>query len=322
MKKILAIAVLVCCLVLGWHYIPPANPTQNITDSAEVNLMGTLKSDRAANGAANTYSINTIGTGNTENVDIGSKVIFSGRMEMETTTFSAAYDNIDQVVKEFNAYTEHDNTGTSGMGDSQYAELTVRVPAAMFEKLISNLEEIENVTVLSKNLSTEDISEEYYDVEGRLANAKNKLQNLQKLAEEAENVQDMITIENSISDVQSTIEYLQGQMNRYDSKIQYSVLQIHLSEVNVINEHKAGYGNRLVHSLQAGFVEGIEYIGDFILLVAKNWLLILVVGGLFIGLSRIHKRIQRKSNELGNTQNKVDTTIEKNQNPADTTEKP
>ncbi len=301
-RILLAVAALTCGIVLTGCSGSTSNEISGTQSSA---FSGFAASDyvrsnyNAAEESEVSYDSADGGSGSANPaVNDESKKIYTGTIDMETTAFSSVYSSIREAAESSGAWLESDSSGTSGIGGARYASLTIRVPADQFDGLMEGLEGLENVTVTSKSISAEDVSEEYYDIEGRLENAEAKLKNLQKLSEEAENVQDLITIEDSISDVQYTIEYLQGQINHYDSQISYSYIYVSLYEVNVMSGHEEGYGLRLAESFKSGFVEGVDFLGNVLLWIAQNWLVLLAaILAAVVLLAGIHKL--RKGRKTG-----------------------
>lgn len=279
-----------------WNTTKTASVSSDYTTSGSVGV----EADSVSYNASYTAAEEAGSDAGSENgaVNGETKRIYSGSVNMETTAFSAAYQGILSVAEEDGAWLESDNSGTYGINSSRYADLTIRVPADQFYTLIEALGGIEDVTIVSKNVAAEDVSEEYYDTEGRLENAKVKLENLQELSKQAENVQDLIAIEDAISDVQYNIEYLQGQVNRYDSQINYSSIYVSLTEVNVMSGNEEGYGTRLLESFKSGFFKGVNMAGNAILWIAQNWLgILLIILLLLSGCLRLVRRRRRKQKQ-------------------------
>lgn len=307
-KTLFIAAALACCLALSGcdgissdNYSASKMASLSSSDNAVESVDSVTSYDTASAGDGGVSETNPA-------VEEESKKIYTGSLEMETTAFSSAYNSIRQAAENNDGWLESDYTGTSGMDSTSYASLTIRVPVENFDALMEGLEGIENVTITSKNISTEDVSEDYYDIEGRLDNAKEKLKNLQKLSEEAENVSDMLTIEDSISDVQYTIEYLQGQINHYDSRISYSTVSVRLDEVNVLHGQEEGYGNKLITSLKSGFFDGIDFLGNVILWIAQNWLVLLVIFIVIAGFRKWKKKRKAKKTAKKETQKNIAKT--------------
>ena len=219
------------------------------------------------------------------NVQKEAKRIYHGNMMLQTIAFEDVQSMVNQTVKKYDGYIENEsvNDSTSWNDDEilRYGNMMIRVPVENFEKLIQEIEACDDLVVKSKSVNTDDVSESYYDIENRLSTYQVKLKRLQELLSEAQNVSEVMEIENGIADVQYQIESLKGQLQHYDSKISYSTLDVSIQEVNVLmqSNRTAGYGNKIVASFVKGFTSGIAFLADLLLFVLRSWLLFVMIGG-------------------------------------------
>lgn len=217
--------------------------------------------------------------------DEQAKRIYSGNITLETTSFMESQNYLYECIASAKGYLESDNTNKSATYFSDdvalyTGDMTIRVPAKNFDTLVDAVEKCDKAVVADKSVHTDDISEVYYDTESRLKSYKIKLETLQDLLSKAENVTEILDIENAITSTQYEIENLQGQLNHYDSQADYSVLYITLREVNVLSlsNKAAGYGSKLRASVVQGFDSGVNFISNLILFVLQGWLLYLIFG--------------------------------------------
>lgn len=244
--------------------------TSNTFDMATDNDSGTISTD---------VSGNTV----KENVQKTDKKIYRGNLQLESVKFQDAYDTIHALSNQYKAYFESDSVGASSgylESDSyQTANMTIRIPAEHFTEFMNQIDAMDTVAVVNKNVYVDDVSESYYDIENRLESAETKLTRLQKLMDEATNMTDIIEIENAISDAEYMVEYLQGQLQSYDSQIAYSYVNIRLTEVTALTMtvKAVGYGHKLVESFTSGFTNGVEFFGNIILKLVQLWFVLLVV---------------------------------------------
>lgn len=91
----------------------------------------------------------------------------------------------------------------------------VRIPADQFQPFLDRVGTLCHVTYQEQ--TSENVSEAYYDAESRLATQRTKLERLQNLLAQAENMEDIITIESAISDTELEIERLTGTLRQYDA---------------------------------------------------------------------------------------------------------
>ena len=75
--------------------------------------------------------------------------------------------------------------------------------------------------------SSEDVGERYYDAETRLKTQRTKQERLLALLEQADTMEDIISLENALGDVEYQIEQLSSTLNRYDALISYSTFTIY-----------------------------------------------------------------------------------------------
>ena len=198
------------------------------------------------------------------------KMIFTANLEMETTEFDLAVQQIAQTVAEMEGYFQERNM--RNYGSYRAADFTVRVPAEQFQSFCSKMGEVCKVTRF--NDSSENVGEQYYDTEARLATQRTKLERLQELLSKAEEMEDIITLEGAISDTEYVIEQLTGTLRHYDSLVGYSTVYLNLSEVYKLSldeEPAIGFGAKLMQALRTGTANFIDGLEELLLDIARDW---------------------------------------------------
>ena len=135
------------------------------------------------------------------------KIIYTGDINLETTAFDETVKALAALAEVKGGYLESSTVGGGSRG-YRWADYTVRVPSAQFQSFLDQAGELAHVTWRNTNL--ENITETYYDTAGRLKTQQIKLERLQKLLSQAENMEDIITIESAISETEWNIEDLSG----------------------------------------------------------------------------------------------------------------
>jgi len=102
--------------------------------------------------------------------------------------------------------------------------IVMRIPTEKFEQAIKHLEGMG--VVIDKNITAQDVTERYVDLEIRLKNSKALLEKLRNLLDRATTVKDALQVEREIARVQSEVERLEGQLNRLKSQIAYSTISV------------------------------------------------------------------------------------------------
>ena len=137
------------------------------------------------------------------------------------TAISQMADDLGGFVVSSNLY----RTQTDRDFEVPQANITIRVPA---EKLDQALEVIKSGAgqILSENVSGQDVTQEYTDLESRLRNLENAEQQLNEIMEGAWNTDDVLAVYNRLVEVQEQIEVIKGQMKYYEQSAALSAISV------------------------------------------------------------------------------------------------
>lgn len=226
---------------------------------------GAMSTGAVADSAGYSQDFATMGNSIPENV----KLIYTGSIAMETIEFDNSVNSIFSFVKELGGYFE--NSSVSGKS-YRTAEYIIRIPAESFDTFCNGVGNLGTVRRISR--SAQDISETYYDTEARLETQKIKLQRLQELLKAANDVEEIIYLESSISETEYIIEQLSGTLKHYDSLVGYSTVTLSLTEVFRLTEDEApatDFSSKFGEALSKGTDSFIEGCQDFAIDFAYNW---------------------------------------------------
>lgn len=120
-------------------------------------------------------------------------------------------------------------SSTSDSGDYQTAMLTIEVPSDRFDPAMSALRGLPLVErVDHETTSSQDVTEEYVDLEARLRNAEATEQRLVALQGQAERLEDTLALEREISRVRGEIEQMKGRLNYLERRTSFSRIDLEL----------------------------------------------------------------------------------------------
>src|SRR5262249_45522423 len=102
-------------------------------------------------------------------------------------------------------------------------EIVIRVPRARFEEAIKKVEGTGDV--VHRDITAEDVTDEFFDTEVRLKNARAMRDRLQQLLEKAP-VKEAIEIEKELGRVTQDIERMEGRLNLLKAKIASSPIPV------------------------------------------------------------------------------------------------
>jgi len=102
-------------------------------------------------------------------------------------------------------------------------KITVRIPRAKFEPTLAAIEKIGDV--LHRDVTAEDVTDQYVDLEIRIKNAKAMQTRLKQLLEKAA-VKEAIEIEKELARVTEELELMEGRLKLLKDKIAYSSITV------------------------------------------------------------------------------------------------
>ena len=222
------------------------------------------------------------------------KIIYTGDINLETTEFDEAVKALASLAEAKGGYLESSTVGGGSRG-YRWADYTVRVPSAQFQSFLDQAGELAHVTWRNTNL--ENITETYYDTAGRLKTQQIKLERLQKLLAQAENMEDIITIESAISETEWDIENLSGTLRHYDALVDFATVTVSLQEVykySDTEELPENFGQRIGNALSRGWRSFVDGMADFIVALAYNWMWIVLWAAVIIAAAVIVGKIRRR----------------------------
>ena len=116
-----------------------------------------------------------------------------------------------------------------GRDQTRMATLTLRIPATRFDETIVALDSLGEVE--SVHLTSEDVGEQYADLEVRIANARRlETRLLELLATRTGSLEDVLAVERELARIREEIERMDAQMRSIRDRVDLSTLSVTLHE--------------------------------------------------------------------------------------------
>lgn len=215
------------------------------------------------------------------------KIIKNGNLSFETDDLDATYKNVIAAVNKTKAFVQNDTEGKDQ--GAVYRSITLRVPRENFDLLIKQISE--GVSYFdTKEITSEDVTEEYVDVEARVK-AKKALENrYMELLKNAHKVAEMIEIEKQLSEIREEIESKEARLKYIDQRVAMSTITIYFYRT-IANKGDAtvSFGRKFVNALQTGF----NGISSFFIWMIEIWPFILILVTIFYFVRR---KLKKKNN--------------------------
>ena len=303
MKKLLALLVVVAVLFTACAAQTEHAATESSAavgsaggyDSSAENHFPAETQDASSSEEGITETAEDAGIGDLTNAsipDTNRKLIYTATFDIASREYEQDYEKILDALEIHDGYVESEDTsGTApqGVGDSgRSTSFVLRIPVDQYDAFLEELSGIG--TLRYKNLQTEDVSSEYYDVETRIELLNDRYERLKGHLDQATDMNDIIALEAEISNVLYELDALQGQRQHMDELIQYTRVIVNLNEevnAGTITAQDGTFGQRAgdafantMTALGEFFTEfGIGFVGALPVLV-----ILAAIAGIVLGI--------------------------------------
>ena len=169
------------------------------------------------------------------------KIIYSGSATVETIRFEETIDKVYALIEEYGGFVESSYVTGKDYSTTYYnrpsyrtASFTIRVPREGFQSFTGALETLGNLT--RSSVQAKNITSSYYDTQSRLNTYRTEEERLLDMLSKADTVEDMLNIEDRLANVRYSIESLTTTLTNWDSKINYSTLELSINEVKELTQ--------------------------------------------------------------------------------------
>lgn len=170
-------------------------------------------------------------------------------------------------------------------GDSASAELVVRVPPDALDDFVAGLGELAEVT--SSAITTDDVTDEYTDLEGRIENLRASVERIRALMAEADDVAQVAALEGELSRREQELESAEGRMRVLDEQVQLATATISISARDVAVEDEDDSGPPSPMDALAGGWDAFVAVLAWLLAVVLATLPFLVTAAVVVVVARV-----------------------------------
>lgn len=185
---------------------------------------------------------------------VDEKLIRTAYQSIKASDVTQSYDNALNMVRKYDAIIL--NSNISRYADTDEAQILVKVKPQYFMTLLDELASIGHIE--SKSITEEDVTEEYYDVQARLANARKVQDRLYGILNKTNKVEDILKVEREIERVGEKIEMMEGRIKYYDSMVDYSRISITIYSTKRpfidLGSIGKGFGNAVKYAVHVFFL--------------------------------------------------------------------
>lgn len=155
-------------------------------------------------------------------------IVRTGDMLLVVSDVVEARDRVVELAGKFEGYVV--SSQIYGEEEERRGWISIRVPNERFESALAELRKLA-VKVKSESTSSQDVTEEYVDLQSRLKNAEATEAQYLALLEKAEKVEEILWIYDALSRVRAEIEQIKGRMQYLERTSAMSQITVSLEPV-------------------------------------------------------------------------------------------
>lgn len=209
-------------------------------------------------------------------------IIYNGDLSLVVKDVEETQEEVAELVEGVDGYVV--SSGSYAYGDGlRRASLQVRVPAEQFNPVMASLRDLA-LDIEQDSISSQDVTQEYVDLESRLTALEAKADRLDELMDRAEDTEAVLAVYEELSETQMRIEETKGRMRYLERSAAMATITIELTPdealkpVEIAGWRPQGTVKRAVEAL----IQIFQFLVDALIWVVLVVLPVLLVIGLII----------------------------------------
>lgn len=230
------------------------------------------------------------------------------RLVIQESNLSLLVNDVVEVRNKILDYTNANdgymvNASTSNPQDAPTATIVVRVPSDNLQNALDYFHSL-SVKVVSENLVGRDVTDQYVDIDTRIAQLERTRTRLETILDQATQISDITNLTQQILSYQNQIDSLKGQKDALEKNAQLAKLTIYMSTDEIALPYapsetfRPGVIFKLAVRSLVGTLRGLATLGIWVGVYAVVWVPALV---LFVIVRRwLNRKILQTKQESSN----------------------
>lgn len=199
---------------------PRAAPPPAHSNFAQGNTPSAARGAPLGQGAAGNTALPTLA---------GRLIARTGAVDLRVRAVQKTFSAVTSIATRQRGYVSDSNNNALGATNGSYAAtLTLRVPAINFQATLDALKALPH-TALTVQSSSQDITDNYHDLQAQLQAYQATRAQLTALMRQARTVRDALTVLNQLTQVNTNIDSVQGQIMASANSVMLATITVNLS---------------------------------------------------------------------------------------------
>jgi len=173
------------------------------------------------------------------------KLVKSANLSIRVDNLEKADASVSTMLEQYKGYAASTNISEN----SRYYSL--RIPAPQYDTFLTEVNGMGRL--INRYENTEDVTLRYYDLEGRLETRRELLRTYQSYLRRANNMEEILSVEARIADLQHDIENTGTQLRHLSNKVDYASIDLQLLGPVAVTKNKSETLGERIKQLFGGF---------------------------------------------------------------------
>lgn len=217
------------------------------------------------------------------------KIRYTANVEVVVKNLDATQEAVEALVKSKGGYVAKSEL-VGQVGDRRSCSWTIKVPVDTFRDAIDAIAKLG--TLVRNSSDSEDVTEEFLDLEARLRNMKAEEEVLNKLLKEAAvRLDDVLKIREQVVKNRGEIERAEGRLKYLAAVTSFSTINLIVREIqDYVPPTVPTFGSDVTDAFSKSYQSLVRFGRNAVLVVVSiaPWLPVLLVGG-FLGWKVIRR---------------------------------
>lgn len=219
-------------------------------------------------------------------------------LEVETEEMDTLLGGVEAKIAELGGYVESrqmQNGSAYAARRYRYGSLTVRIPAEKLDAFVGDVSGVCNV--VSNRETTEDVTLSYVESESRVIALETEQTRLLELLAQAETMDDILQIENRLTQIRGELEKVKSTLRVYDNQVNYGTVYLNITEVKeytVVEPEPETLWQRMGKGLSDSWKSLVEGLGDFAVFLVSALPYLVLIGLIVTGIVLLRRRCKKK----------------------------
>lgn len=211
------------------------------------------------------------------------KIIKNGSLILVVDDTVNAVSAITQLVEQKEGFVQNSHVTDRGDAGKQ-ASLTVRVPVTRFSETMEAIKTLATI-VEDEQVSGQDVTEQFIDLEARLQNLKAAEQQFLETLKRAFTIEDILKVQDRLSQVRSQIESLQGQLKYLTNQTDLATIHVTLSEEPTVSLSLRDFRPvTILKTSVRALVQGLIVLFNLLVRFIIVWIPLIFIGAVLLGI--------------------------------------